>query len=426
MKVVLKKNLSRFIVPSMVISVLSVFHNIIDGYFVGKYIGDTGLAAINLSIPIIAIITSIATGIGMGGGVVFSNKLADKDEESLSNIVGNTLSLLFISSILIITILLLSQDTILNFLGAEGAVFDLAYVYVTIITIGSFFQVISVGSNPLIRNNDKPIVAMIYILIGLFLNFILNYIFLKVLNLGLAGIGFATILGQSVSAILSLFNLFTDIDISISKKDLIPNRDLCKNILKLSITSFGSAYLPFAIIVFTNWQIIEYGETHALAAFIILSYVSQIVSAILQGVAYGAQPLISYYNGLEKQRVISQIKKITLALMVNLALGFMALAFLLRTSLPTWFGVSQGAYDIIKVDMIIASISYVPLALVTFTRSYFYAIEKSKYSNILVYLELIVIVPLLLKVLPLKFGLSGIWYTTPASQIILALIAICF
>lgn len=423
MKESLNRNLKKYVLPSMIITTMGVFHNIIDGYFIGQNIGDSGLAAINISLPILALINSLATGIGLGGAVSLAFNHGRGDQEASKKSMGNTISLLVLVSILVTIFLAIFKKKLLIFLGANERTLPLALDYITIIGLGSIFQIITLGTNPLIRNIDEPIRAMAFVLAGLCLNIILNNIFVINLGLGLIGVGLATILGQGLSAMLSIFNLFTDKTQPLEKEYMKLDRDITKHILKLSTSSFGSAYLPYAVIVLTNWQIIKYGGDHALAAFSILSYASQIVAASLQGVGYGAQPLISFYKGSNKSRLIKHLKDVTLKLMLGLAGIFVILAIIIRNKIPFWFGASPAAADIIRVDMIISSISFMPSAIVKFTQAYFYALDRPKTSNILIYLELLLVTPLLLQLLPLKYGLSGVWYTTPVSQIILALVA---
>lgn len=423
MKDILNKNLRKYIIPSMIITTLGVFHNIIDGFFIGRHIGDTGLAAVNLSLPIIALINSVAVGIGIGGAVNFAINQGRGDIENSKKSMGNTITILFISAILLTFFISIFKTNLLKFLGANTITLPLATDYIKILALGSVFQIIALGTNPLIRNINEPIKAMVFILAGLVLNLFLNNYFVKELNLGLTGIALATLLGQCLSAMLSLFNLAIDKLRPLDVDNLKINKKITKNILKLSTSSIGSAFLPYAVIVLTNWQIIKYGGDYALAAFSILSYVSQIVTAMLLGISYGSQPLISFYNGSEKLRIIKHLKERTLKTMILIAGISMLIAIVLRDVVPIWFGASPDATAIIEIDMVIASLSYIPAAIVKFTQSYFYALNEPKRSNILIYIELLLITPLLLHTLPLIFGLNGIWYTTPISQIILAVLA---
>lgn len=423
MKEILNRNLRKYIIPSMIITMLGVFHNIIDGFFIGQHIGDTGLAAANLSLPIVALINSIAIGIGIGGAVTLAISQGQNNMDKSKKAMGNTITLLVLAAIILTVLISIFKGSFLRFLGANETILPLAIDYIRILALGSIFQILTLGTNPLIRNIDEPIRAMLFIIAGLVLNMFLNNVFVNTMGLGLTGVALATILGQSLSALLSLFNIAIDRHQPIDRFDLRLDGKVTKEILKLSTSSFGSAFLPYAVIVLTNWQIIKYGGNHALAAYSILSYASQIVASMLQGIGYGAQPLISFYNGSGKVRLIKYLKKKTLKTMVLFSGIAMLIAIVIRDLVPIWFNASSDAAAIIEVDMIISSIAFIPSAIVKFSHAYFYALNKPKTSNILIYLELLFITPLLLYLLPLTFGLNGVWYTTPVSQIILAIIA---
>lgn len=211
----MKKRYAGYIFPSMLSFLLTGIYSIIDGIFVGRAMGDPGLAAINIAWPLVALIISLGTGIGMGASVVVSlNKGAGKEEKAL-RAEGNAFFLLFTGSLCLTGALYLSGTPLLKLLGAKGSLLPLAEIYLKYILIGSMIQVFASGLVPLMRNHGASFYAMCSMALGCISNIALDYWFVMVLDLGLMGAALATVLGQVLTLVLC-------IAFYIKKKNRIP------------------------------------------------------------------------------------------------------------------------------------------------------------------------------------------------------------
>ena len=162
------KTFFQYVIPSVLSFALSGIYAIVDGYFVGNSIGDIGLSTINIAYPIVAIIQSLGTGIGMGGAIYYSINMAEKKETRAKEFMAGALWMLIISSIILTCSIFFLNKPLLRILGANGQLLSLGEEYISIIALGAGFQVISTGLIPFIRNHGGSFYAILSLIICLY------------------------------------------------------------------------------------------------------------------------------------------------------------------------------------------------------------------------------------------------------------------
>ncbi|MCM1135058.1 MAG: MATE family efflux transporter [Clostridium sp.] len=420
----MKKEYVKYILPSTLSFLLTGIYSIVDGIFVGRAMGDAGLAAINIAWPLVALILSLGTGVGMGAAVIISlNKGAGEDKKAVKT-EGNAFFLLLASSLLLTLILFLCGSFFLQLLGAQGELLPLAMTYLRYILAGGVIQVFATGMIPIMRNHGASFYAMCSMTLGCLANIFLDYYFVLALNLGLMGAALATVFGQALTLLLcAAFFLRKKNRIALS--DMRPDGEIISSILQVAASPFGLTYLPSVAIIFMNLQAMNYGGEEAVSAYSVLAYVVSFMELLLQGIGDGSQPLLSLSEGRGDTKSLKTYSRWTFTLGVSTGL-IGALFFLLaRNAIPEFYGTSPEAGDyIVRATPAFALI----VALYGLTKpsvSYFYATHRTVRSNILVYGEIVMTV-LFIFLLPLILGLDGVWYTIPAVQVILALLCIFF
>ena len=411
----IKKKFWKYVIPSMFTCLLSGIYCLVDGLFIGRAVGDAGLAGINIAWPIAALILAIGTGIGIGGSVVMSNYLGKNQENKARLARGNTIVLLVLAALTLTIMIYSFIGPILRMLGAADEVYDAALIYCRIFVLGSIFQLLGTGFTPLLRNMGHVMFAMVIMILGFVTNVVLDYVLIVVLNMGIAGAAFATVTGQALVVIASLFIMFNKKN-RLALKDYKLDLTLVSKIFRVGLSPFGLSLSPSIIIIFANWQCIKYGGNIAVAAYAVLSYVMSTAQLLVQGVGEGAQPLISYYKGAKRLDVIHYIRRktISLAVIIGIAVGVVIVA--MKTIIPQIFGASPEASVIIANSLPIFTIAFPLMAISRASSSYFYGIQHANYASILVYLEPLVITPLCMMVLPLIFNLNGVWLAMPVTQ----------
>ena len=410
----------RYVLPSMLAMLLSGFYAIIDGFFIGHTIGDTGLAAINIAWPVASFLLAAGTGIGAGGSVVMTTRLGEGKKEKSRQALGNTLFVLAAFSSAMTILLLLFYRPVLQFLGAEGGLLAAAAEYTQIIAIGSACQILGTGLVPLLRNQGKTISAMTAMVCGLTANIILDALFMMVFHWGMFGAAFATVTAQELVAVLSLSMLFRRKEERPFRRDLFPRGKIIARLIKIGLSPFGMTFAPSIIIILANWQCLAYGGSTVVAAYAVLMYFVTSVQLLLQGVGEGVQPLLSYFNGAGNPQSVHNLLKKSFALVLILSAALCTAAVVFRDTIPMIFGSSGETAVLVSSALLIAAFSFPMMGITRLASSFFYAVQKTRYSIFVIYADPLALTPLFLYVLPLFWGVTGIWLSIPAAQGILA------
>ncbi len=420
----MKKNYMKYIFPSMLSFLLTGIYSIVDGIFVGRAMGDPGLAAINIAWPLVALIISLGTGIGMGAAVMVSlNKGAGNEKKALQA-EGNAFFLLFFCSLSLILLLFLTGRPLLMLLGAKDALLPLAETYLKYILLGGMVQVFASGMIPLMRNRGASFYSMWAMGLGCISNILLDYCFVIVLGLGLMGAALATVLGQVLTLILCIaFYLRKRNRIPLSC--IRPDGGTVSSILRVAASPFGLTYLPSVTIIFMNLQALSYGGEEAVSAYAVLAYIISFMELLVQGIGDGSQPLLSLSEGKGDAKALNTYSRWTFCLGIGFGILGAVFFYLVRNVLPAFYGTSaEAAAYIIHATPAFALV----MALYGLTKpavSYLYATHRVGRSSILVYGE-IVLTLIFIYLLPLFMGLDGVWYTIPAVQVVLSILCIVF
>lgn len=325
-------------IPFMFAQFVNVLYSIVDRIYIGNIpqIGDVSLAGAGICAPVITLLSSFATLIGIGGSVLFSMRLGAKDQEKAKNLLGTSFSMLLVFSAALTILFLLLKAPLLQWFGASQTTFPYANTYMTIYTLGTFFALLSMGMNYFITAQGYPGLGMATTLIGAVVNIVLDPIFIFLLHMNIAGAALATVLAQLSSCVFVLLTLK-------QKKMPIPltlapiRRSTAVRILKMGFSPFLILATDSVIIIALNAVLQhfggpEYGDTLITCATIVQSYMLLITSPML-GITGGSQPLISFNMGAGK---VERIRKIVLCVLL-LCIGFTTFMFLLSRFVPQYF-----------------------------------------------------------------------------------------
>ena len=424
--------LSAYVIPSIISMVLVGTYTNIDGFFIGNATGDNGLAAINIVWPIVAFITSLGTGLGIGGSVIL-NKMRGTGDEAGANKVKSTLLFLLVAVGAFAGVLLsLTYEPLLKLMGAEGQVLVYACDYAKIVCLGSLFQILGSGLVALLRNERKTYFSMVCCIVGLVVHILLDIWLVE--EYKLSGVAISTVLSQAVIMVLCLFALYVKkarssetvtgqkgekawkkLFQNIEKKYILP-------ILGASTSPFGINFVPSIVLLFTNYFALIVGDTAGVSAYAVMSYAVYTFDYIYQGVCDGVQPVLSYCCGAKDESGEKKALKYSATTLVIFTVAFVLLTPALIKLMPKLFAVSGTAQEMMTSGFIIYAFAYPFKAVVKFVCSYFYAVGKTKPSNLLIYADPILFTPLFLIALPSLVGMDGIWLAMTLAQVCVALL----
>lgn len=325
-------------VPFMFAQFVNVLYSIVDRIYIGNIpaVGDVSLAGAGVCAPIITLLSSFATLIGIGGSVLFSMRLGAGDRKNAKEILSVSFSMLLIFSAVLTVLFLLLKGVLLGWFGASDITYPYADTYLTIYTLGTFFALLSMGMNYFITAQGFPMLGMVTTLIGAVINIVLDPVFIFGFHMNIAGAALATVIAQCASCVFVLLTLYRKkmpVPLSIAK----PDRELCWRIIKMGFSPFLILATDSVIIIAMNAVLQyhggpEYGDTLITCATIVQSYMLLITSPML-GITGGSQPLISYNLGANKANRIRQAIFCVLALCA----AFTSVMFLLSRLIPQYF-----------------------------------------------------------------------------------------
>ncbi len=421
MNTALSKKFFSYVIPSILAFALSGVYTIVDGFFIGQSLGDTGLTAITLGYPISALVGAIGTGLGLSGAIRFTILSAQgKSKKRQECFAGTTLLMLVVAGLLTAILFVFAQP-ILHLLGARDHMLTLCAAYARVIALGAVFQLLATGFVPFIRNMGGATVAMIAMILGFATNIVLDYAFVWALSWGMAGAAWATIIGQAVTMIVAVI-FFA---VKRSGFRLPKLRELCslwKTVLIVSISPFGLTFSPIITMLFMNRFLLLYGDEQAVAVYGCIGYITAILYLLLQGVGDGSQPLISQYYGEDDRTSVRAVRRLAYLTAVVVTVVCMIGVYLTRAKVGTLFGASAEANAGVVRYLPLFLAPLLLLAFVRITTSYFYATEKNGLSYLLVYAEPVCTL-LTLLLLPPLLKLTGVWLATPIAQVVTFVIA---
>ncbi len=329
--------LFRLALPTVVAQMVNMLYNVIDRIFIGHIpeIGDLALTGVGVCMPLIMIVSAFAALVGSGGAPRASIFLGKKDHESAERILGGCFCMQLIISLLLTAVLLIwSRDLLLAF-GASENTIGYAADYMKIYALGTLFVQLTLGMNAFITAQGYTRVSMLSVVIGAVANLILDPIFIYALGMGVKGAALATILSQSLSCAWVLIFLASKHSalrlrrayFRLSPKVVLP----C---IALGSATFIMQASESVISVCFNSSLLNYGGDLAVGAMTILMSVMQFAMLPLQGIAQGAQPILSYNYGAKNG---DRVKK-TFRLLLGVCLGYSCLLWGSVMLFPRAFG----------------------------------------------------------------------------------------
>ena len=411
------KPFAACVFPAVFAFALSGIYAIVDGFFVGRSIGDTGLSAINIAYPVTALIQAAGTGTGMGGAVMYSVRLAEKRDSEAENFMKGVFFYLALTGILVTVILFPLTDPLLSLMGADGELMKPGREYLSVIVLGSVFQVFGTGVVPLIRNQGKSVQAMYCMIGGFVTNIFLDYLFVWVLRLGMAGAAWASVAGQAVTMAGGLLCMRGQkIPVGIPRQAL----SVFFSIWRIGLAPFGITMCPMISLLLMNRASLQYGGSEGVACYACIAYVITIMYLILQGVGDGSQPLMSRFYGEDNKKEVRITRTMAYAAAAVMGVALAVLLYWCRNGIGVLFGASETVSLAVGTDLYIFLAAVPFLAFLRVTTAGFYATEQTRFSYMIVYGEPIFLA-LLLPVLPAWMGLKGVWWSQTGAQILTAL-----
>ena len=292
--------LFKLALPTVTAQIINMLYNMVDRIFIGKMpvVGDLALTGVGVCLPIIMIVSAFAALVASGGAPRASIFMGKKDNQTAEKILGNCFTLQIIISVILTVVLLLFNREMLLAFGASEKTIEYATSYMNVYAIGTLFVQLTLGMNAFVTAQGFTKVSMISVLIGAVCNICLDPLFIYAFNMGVKGAALATIISQGISCIFVLsFLVGKKTLLKIRKENLGISLKIILPCIALGLATFVMQGSESVICVCFNSSLQKYGGDLAVGAMTILSSVMQFAMLPMQGVAQGAQPILSYNYG---------------------------------------------------------------------------------------------------------------------------------
>ena len=309
------KLLFKLAIPTISAQLINMLYNVVDRIYIGHMaeVGDLALTGVGVCMPIIMIVSAFAALISSGGAPRASIFMGRGDKDTAERTMGSCFSMQIIISIILTAVLLIWHRDLLLAFGASENTISFAAGYMQIYAFGTIFVQLTLGMNAYITAQGFAKVGMYTVVVGAVANIILDPIFIFALGLGVRGAAVATVISQAISCVFVLAFLM-------GKKSILRLRlSTLKIDLKLALPCLALGLAPFVmqasesvISVCFNSSLQGYGGDIAVGAMTILTSVMQFAMLPLQGLAQGAQPIISYNYGAKNKDRVKAIFKLLL------------------------------------------------------------------------------------------------------------------
>lgn len=412
------KLLFKFSLPAIVGLLVNAAYNIIDSIFVGQGVGELALAGVSVTFPLITTYMAFVMLVGMGATSLISIRLGEQKSEEAEEIMANSFILFLIIGFFLTFLGLAYLEPILIFFGASAEVLPLASDYTKIILSGSTFLALGTGMNNFIRAEGNPKTAMFTMLIGAVTNIILDYLFIFIFNLGIKGAAAATVISYAVNSIWVMhYFLSGKSQLKLKKEHFKLKTPLVKTILMVGFPTFVLQVTASLQQLILNKSLAFYGGDMALASIGIIMSITAILVMPAMGISQGAQPIVGYNHGAKRYDRVKEV----LTLSILSATGIVSIGFLISKVWPvqivTIFNTNPELIDMTVYGMGIF-FKFLPLiGMQMISASYFQAVGKPRQATLLsLSRQVLIFIPVLI-ILPKYYGLEGVWYSGPLSDL---------
>lgn len=419
------KQFLKYTLPTVAAMLVNGLYQVVDGIFIGQYVGADGLAAINVAWPIIGAVLGIGMMVGVGTGAVVSINQGAGNKDKAKSILSTGLIFLFLLFPVLSLFLWQYADSLLLAQGVEGEVFQLAKQYIDVLIVSSLFSLGSIAIPFLLRNDNSPNFATVLMIIGAVVNIALDYLFIAVMGWELEGAAIATAMAQFVVTLMGVgyfFSRYATMRLSLATLSFRVKE--LPEICGIGLSSFFMYLYGSAMVAVHNWMFTQFGNVVMIGAYAIIGYVVTIYYLTVEGIANGMQPLVSFNHGGKNREAVAKLFNLAAWSSVLLGIAFVLLLNIYPEQIIAVFN-SEDAELMTQATLGIRLHMFALFldGFIVVAGAYYQAVGQSKKAMFVTIGNMAVQIPFLFT-LPYLFGLVGVWIAYPLSNIALSLVII--
>lgn len=413
------KKLLKYCLSPVSMMVFSSLYSVIDGIMVSNAVGKNAMAAVNIIWPMVMIIGSIGFMIGAGGSAQIAKTLGEKREREANEIFTFLVLSIIVSGLVLSALAIVNIERLSYLFGSNDLLLPLCKQYgISMLSFTTMFMVQCAFQN-YCSTSGKPSVGFVSTIASGIVNIVLDYLFIVVFKMGILGAGIATGLGYTVGGVIPMiyYLLPNSSSLRFCKTRFYFNElmNSCSNGISEMLTNVSSSFVAALF----NIRIMALIGEDGVSAYSIISYTDYVFKAILLGVSIAVAPIVSYNYGAQNKKELKNIYKLSLLLIIVCSIFMFVIPQMSANVIARIFvSNDQQLLSLTTRAMKIYSLGYFFCGINIFASSFFTALCNGKLSALISSIRSFIIPVVAITVLSYVFGIDGIWFTIPISEII--------
>ena len=419
------KLLMQYAVPAIIAMTASSLYNMVDSIFIGHGVGTMALSALALTFPLMNLGAAFGALVGVGAATLISVKLGQKDDDTAQRVLGNVFVLNILLGLAFTVIVFPFLNPILYFFGGSDETVEYARQFMEIILLGNVVTHLYLGLNAVLRASGHPKQAMYATIATVAINTILAPIFIFMFDWGIRGAAIATVSAQVIALLWQLKQFNNANELLHFRRGIFRlKRKIVFDSLAIGMSPFLMNLAACLIVILINQGLKKYGGDLAIGAFGIVNRLVFIVVMIVMGLNQGMQPIAGYNFGAKLYDRVNKVLKLTI-IYATCVTTFGFLVGMLAPNLVVGIFTSDAELTELSATGLRITVMFFPIiGFQMVTSNFFQSIGMAGKAIFLsLTRQMLILLPCLL-ILPHFFGVAGVWYSMPVSDLLASLIAL--
>lgn len=420
--------LLRYALPSIVMMIFTSIYSVVDGLFVSNIVGSNALSSINIVMPLIIVVGAFGFMLGSGGSAQVAMTLGQGKKQRANEYFSMLIAVIAIIGVVLSVVCLIFLRPICSFLGASDILMDGCIKYGRILLIGSTTFMLQTTFQTFFVVAEKPHLGLALTVISGVSNMILDFLFVYLFKWGIEGAAWATVIGYFIGGVIPLI-YFAAKNSSLLR--LIKPKMYWRVLLNSCTNGSSEMMTNISMSITTylyNIQMMKIAGEGGVAAITVIMYINFIFVAIFLGFSMGTAPIVGYNYGSGNHDEMKGLFRKSLIIIAATSLLMFASAEVTSGLLTSLFvGHTPGLQQMASFGMRVNSISFLICGFNIYASSFFTALCNGKISALISFLRSLLLQAIMIYLLPVFFGITGIWLAITAAELLTVIVSIvCF
>jgi len=419
--------LLKFTMPSIVMMIFTSIYGVVDGFFVSNYAGKTAFTAVNFIFPLLMILGSIGFMFGTGGSALVARTLGEKDTEKANRTFSLLVYVSLALGILVAVAGILLIRPIARLMGAEGEMLDNCVLYGRIILCALPAFVLQMEFQSFFVTAEKPKLGLAVTVASGVTNMVLDGLLVGIFPMGLVGAAIATAMSQVVGGVVPLI-YFGRKNGSLLRltKTRFDGKALLKTCTNGSSELMSNVSMSLVNMLY-NIQLLALAGENGVSAYGTMMYVNMIFLAIFIGYSIGTSPVVGFHLGAENYDELKNLLKKSAVIIGLCSVAMLGLGYVLARPLSLLFvGYDPVLCQLTVHGFYIFAVSFLFVGFAIFFSGFFTALNDGLTSAIISFLRTLVFQIAAVLLLPLVWGIDGIWWSIVVAELMAAVVGVAF